>query len=700
MRKRCCLIILFQLLCYQTFSQNYRKEEIDIELFMEELFSLPETDDNYEDLYESLLQLYLNPINLNKTNPEELKSVYVLSPIQLTAFFDYRKRFGNLISIYELQAIPGFDLATIYKLLPFVSLADGSHITNKPLLERILSEREGYFILRQNQVWETRKGFTPPDTLSNGRLTSRYVGDPNNVYARFRIQHSRDFSLGFTIDKDAGEKFVWDPKTKRYGFNFLSYHFTLFNKGNWKAITLGDFQVQFGQGLVYGAGFSVGKGAETITTIRRSSIGLRSFTSAMEFGFFRGAAVTRKIGAIEVTVLASHAPRDGNLQLTLDTLEREEATISSFQTSGLHRTQTEIAYKDQIREQNFGANLHYQSHNRNLQIGMNSLYTKFSKEYRRAPQVYNQFEFNGKENHVHSLYYSYNFQNFFLFGETAFSRSGGRGTVMGLMSSLSKRLDFSVLWRRFDRDFHSFYGNAFSEGTRPINERGVYMGLNFKPSPRYNFSIYYDYFKFPWLRYRVYSPSSGQEWLGRFSYSPSRNILVFFQLREEQKDRNISELPRFQSTYQLSTGKKLNYLINLDYAIHKQWSIKTRVMASSFEFNNKTTRGFAISQDLNMDMQKWRISTRFALFDTEDYDNRQYVYERNVLWAFSIPALNGQGMRYYILGQYKLSPKLTFWARFARTIYTDRESIGTGLQEITGNRQTETTFQLRYQFNR
>lgn len=700
MRKRCCLIILFQLLCYQTFSQNYRKEEIDIELFMEELFSLPETDDNYEDLYESLLQLYLNPINLNKTNPEELKSVYVLSPIQLTAFFDYRKRFGNLISIYELQAIPGFDLATIYKLLPFVSLADGSHITNKPLLERILSEREGYFILRQNQVWETRKGFNSPDTLSNGRLTSRYVGDPNNVYARFRIQHSRDFSLGFTIDKDAGEKFVWDPKTKRYGFNFLSYHFTLFNKGNWKAITLGDFQVQFGQGLVYGAGFSVGKGAETITTIRRSSIGLRSFTSAMEFGFFRGAAVTRKIGAIDVTVLASHAPRDGNLQLTLDTLEREEATISSFQTSGLHRTQTEIAYKDQIREQNFGANLHYQSPNRNLQIGMNSLYTKFSKEYRRAPQVYNQFEFNGRENHVHSLYYSYNFQNFFLFGETAISRSGGRGTVMGLMSSLSKRLDFSVLWRRFDRDFHSFYGNAFSEGTRPINERGVYMGLNFKPSPRYNFSIYYDYFKFPWLRYRVYSPSSGQEWLGRFSYSPSRNILVFFQLREEQKDRNISDLPRFQSTYQLSTGKKLNYLINLDYAINKQWSIKTRVMASSFEFNNKTTRGFAISQDLNMDMQKWRISTRFALFDTEDYDNRQYVYERNVLWAFSIPALNGQGMRYYILGQYKLSPKLTFWARFARTIYTDRESIGTGLQEITGNRQTETTFQLRYQFNR
>ena len=27
-----------------------------------------------------------------------------------------------------------------------------------------------------------------------------------------------------------------------------------------------------------------------------------------------------------------------------------------------------------------------------------------------------------------------------------------------------------------------------------------------------------------------------------------------------------------------------------------------------------------------------------ALFDTDDFDNRQYIYEKDVLWAFSIPA--------------------------------------------------------------
>jgi hypothetical protein len=680
--------------------QTYRRQEINLENFIEELFAIQQTDDNYEDMYESLLQVFLHPISLNNAQPEALKSLYVLSPFQINNFFQYRENFGPLLSLYELQAIPGFDLETIYKLLPFVTLEDGSQVTNRSLLERIIKEREGYLIFRQNKVWETRKGFTPPDTLKNGNLTSRYLGNSSNLYGRFRIQHTRDFSLGFTIDKDPGEEFLWDPQTKRYGFNFLSYHFSLFNKGKWKAITVGDFQAQFGQGLVYGAGFSVGKGAETITTVRRSSIGLRPYTSAMEFGFFRGAAATYGIGRTNFTLMVSDTPRDGNVQVILDSLEMEDLTITSFQTSGLHRTSSEIAYKDKIRERNFGANVHFTSRDNNFQVGYNALYTQFSQPYFRKPQVYNQFEFTGQNNHLNSLYITYSFQNYFFFGEHAVSKSGGMGSVVGLMASLNRRFDFSMLWRKFDRNFHSFYGNAFSEGTRPINEQGIYMGFNFRPNSKIQWALYYDYFKFPWLKFRVYSPSTGQEWLSRISYSPSRNLMLFLQMREEEKSRNISEIQPFQSTYQLATGIKRNFVFNLDYVLDKHWSIKSRVTASTFGFNGTLTRGYAISQDLNVDYQKWRISTRFALFDTEDYDNRQYLYERNVLWAFSIPAMNGQGMRYYILGQYRISPKLTFWARFARTTYTDRETIGSGLQQIDGNTQTETTFQLRYQFNR
>jgi hypothetical protein len=699
MKMRFCVIVLLWIIPLSIFSQTYRKGEINLEILVEDLFGMQREDQDYDDLYESLLQLFLNPINLNKTNPEELQSIFILSPAQINSFFQHRSQFGRILSLYELQAIPEFDLETIYKILPFVVL-DETEGKQGPLLDRIKESKDAYLILRANRVLETRRGYTPPDTLANGRLSSRYLGDPNNLYVRFRIQQSRDFSLGFTMDKDPGEQFTWDPETKRYGFNFFSYHFTVYNQGRWKAISLGDFQMQTGQGLVFGAGFATGKGGETITTVRRSTIGIRPYTSALEFGFFRGVAASYQAGPISITLLASNAPRHGNVQVLSDSLERDEAIITSLQTSGLHRTATEIRYKNQIREKNLGANIHFQNNAKNLQLGFNSLLTQFSQPFVRRPQPYNQFEFHGQENQIHSLYFAYNFQNYFFFGESAVSQSRGQGHIFGMMSSLHPKLSLSLLWRSFDRDFHTFYGNAFSEGTRPINERGIYLGLNFKPNRKYNWAFYYDQFTFPWLRFRTYAPSKGYEWLSRFTYSPSRKILLFAQIREESKRRNISEYPRFQSSYILDQGKRWNYVFNLDYSLSQNWSIKSRVMGSSFDFGGKVTRGFAISQDLNVDYQKWRLSSRLAFFDTDDFDNRQFLYERNVLWLFSIPSLHGQGLRYYILGQYRINPKLEIWARFSRTQYTDRNQIGSGLQLIQGNQITEAVIQMRYKFNR
>lgn len=685
---------------YPLIAQTSPQVDIDIEAFVEELFSIQEEEINYEDLYESLLQVYLNPLDLNKTNTEELHSLYIMSPLQIKNLINYREKFGPFISIYELQAIPEFDLGVIYRLLPFVRVEAGEENFRGSLSKRFLGDPNAYFLFRKRRIWETRRGYNPPDTLSGGRLTNRYRGDPNELYARFRIQHARDFSWGFTLDKDAGEEFLWDPPTKRYGFNFFSYHVTLYQKGKWKTIALGDFQAQFGQGLVFGSGYGAGKGAETITTVRRSSFGIRPYTSVMEFGFFRGGAFTYSLGNIEFSALFSLTPRDGNIKTVTDSLETQEDYISSLLLTGYHRTPSEIENKSKAREKNLGANLHYKSPNGMFQLGYNALYTDFGLPFIKADRVYNAFEFRGKTNHINSTYFSLNYQNYFFFGETAITKSGGRGSMIGLMSSLSSQIDLSLVWRNYDRDFHSFYGNAFSEGSRPINEKGMYLGLQYRPSRKFYWSGYYDRFYFPWLRFRAYAPSQGHEWLNRFTYSPNRNLSLFFQVREENKDRNISLVEQISAGYHLAPGRRRNYVTSLDFDIDKKWHIKSRIQFSSYSINRVKTKGYSIQQELSGDWEKFRLSGRIALFDTEDYENRQYMYERSVLWAFSIPHFSGQGLRYYLLGQYNLNKKLTIWARWARTSFTDRQSIGTGLQTIMGHTMTETTFQLRYQFNR
>jgi hypothetical protein len=105
-------------------AQDYPRQNIDFDLFVQELFSQQE-DDNipYEDFYETLFQYYQRPVNLNNTTPEELASLFILSRPQIASFFKYISDNGKLLSIYELQAIPDFDLTTIYRLVPAPPMA-------------------------------------------------------------------------------------------------------------------------------------------------------------------------------------------------------------------------------------------------------------------------------------------------------------------------------------------------------------------------------------------------------------------------------------------------------------------------------------------------------------------------------------------------------------------------------------------------
>ncbi len=677
------------------FSQSPPKQGIDLESFMERLFPVQEEDIDYESIYEVLFQLYLNPIDINRADAEILQATYLLNPSQVSSLIDYRNSFGSLLSLYELQAVPNFDLQTIQNLIPFISIGS-SGIRTKKFWDRVKEEEQAYFLFRHQRTWETRRGYTPADTSSSGRISSRYLGDPNTIYLRFRIQHARDFSFGVTLEKDAGEQFVWDGKTARYGFNFFSFHFTRYFVGKWKTIALGDFQASFGQGLIFGAGYALGKGAETVPTVRRSSIGILPYTAALEFGFFRGLGLTRQFKNWQATVIASHNARDGRISVSIDSLESFQETISSFNQSGLHRTASELATKNQFRETNLGANAQYSHPSGKFQAGANSLYTRFNRPWIRTPQIYNRFEFAGQSNLVSSLYFNYNWKNFFLFGESAISQNGGTGTVLGFVSSLSKQVDFSLLWRKYDKDFHSFYSSGFSENTRPINEQGVYMGIQIRPDKRWRINAYYDLFAFPWLRYRVYAPSKGYEWLTRITFQPRRNLVAFVQIREEQKDRNLSDSGEPALPYLVRPINKINGLLSLETQVTKDFFLRSRILMSRVKIEEEITHGLMILQDAQYGKNKWRLTGRIALFDADTYDNRLYAFENNVLWTFSIPAFSGQGMRYYLLGQYQITQKLTAYFRFSRTSYTDRQVISSGLQTIEGPNQTDTALMIRY----
>jgi hypothetical protein len=143
---------------------------------------------------------------------------------------------------------------------------------------------------------------------------------------------------------------------------------------------------------------------------------------------------------------------------------------------------------------------------------------------------------------------------------------------------------------------------------------------------------------------------------------------------------------------------KRNYIFNIDYKINSQLSMKSRVQTSTQDKADVFTSGYAIVQDLNYSIGRWRLSGRIALFETDDFDNRQYIFEKDVLYAFSIPAYGGVGTRNYLLIQYGLSESVDLWMRLARFSYTDRDVVGSGLEANEGPVRTELKWMMRWKF--
>jgi hypothetical protein len=96
-----------------------------------------------------------------------------------------------------------------------------------------------------------------------------------------------------------------------------------------------------------------------------------------------------------------------------------------------------------------------------------------------------------------------------------------------------------------------------------------------------------------------------------------------------------------------------------------------------------------------------------AVFDTDDYDTRIYAYEPDLLYHFSLPSFYGRGIHYYInihqdfsrlMGPGPPRFRVSGWIKWGQTFYPGSTSIGTGLDEIPGNRKSDINAQVLIQW--
>lgn len=663
-------------------------KDIDPETFIRKLYGLPDDQIHYEDFYRTLYQLYHQPVNLNTATREDLEKLYVLSNKQISNILAYRQKYGSFLSIYELSAITGFDRATISDILPFVTIkAPGVSLNENNIKDQLRYAPYHYFLFRTAYTPEIKNGYMP--VVSGGRQSIPYRGSPVYWLGKYRLAGD-DLGLGFTFEKDAGERFAWQPPESA-GADFVSAHLQLKNRGIFKNVILGDYQVHFGQGLSMSSGFYMGKGSEPVNTLRRKKTVIRPHTSAMEGGFLRGAACTLGNQHFSFTGFYSQKNNDASTYGANNT-----DTVSGILMSGMHRTATQWANKNSLREQTAGMYTSYKSASNRFYAGIGGAGTIFGKPVQPSDRLYNQYKFSGKKNYNLGLDVQYLVENINFFAELNISKSGGKALVSGFSGSLHDMLDVAFIYRNYARDFHTFYGNAFSESTRPVNEKGYYWGLKLRPFANAELYGFYDRFSFPWFSYLTDAPASGWEYLAGIAYHIGDHITSFAEWRYESKRRN--ETRSDDVLEKVKAYNRSNAHIQLDISASDILNMKSNAYFAEYRFGQMHQQGMAITQDITVSGENLKVTGRYAVFDTDGYRARVYSYEHDVLYDFSVPAYAGRGLRWYFMLKYELWQDLDIWIRAARTTYYDRETIGSGTEAIEGMRKSEIKVQVKYDF--
>lgn len=691
--KRCLSILFFLLFGNLAIAQD--KSEI-IQQRIEFITEQAQSEDlDLINIVERLNYYYDNPINLNTTQGDDLDELGLLTSVQINDLLLHRKAFGKYVSIYELQSLKYWDLVTIQMMLPFIRIDDKLDNLHISFREAIKQGRFELFLRLQPQL-EHKSGYDKvPDSIK-ALSNNYYYGNAARYYTRFRYTYKSNISIGMTGEKDAGEQFF--KGAQKNGFDFYSAH-AFFKGGKYlRAVAVGDYQIQVGQGVNLWSSYAFGKTAD-IATIKRNAQSIRPYTSVDESRFLRGVAAEVGYKNISLLLFASQKRIDANIQLdsTLEDLE----FISTIDLTGLHRTNREIARKNGLTEQITGANLKFVKGQ--LRLGTAAVYQGYNTLFNKTEQLYNQFDFRGKYNTSFSGDYSYTFRNVNVFGEISRnitdSGTGGWGMVHGALIALDAKASIGLMYRNYDKDYNTFYNAGFSEGSNTQNERGLYAGFKLKVSSKWYLQGYGDMFQFPWMRYLVDAPTAGHEYLIQSTYKPNKIFEFYFRFREQVRQRNS----RFGdgTITEVEDILQRNYRFNLSYTVSEIFSLKTRLEYVTLQRpSSEKQNGILFYQDFIFRPKSSPIDLafRYALFDTDSYDTRIYAFENNALYVFAVPAYYYQGTRAYAMVRYSFLKHFDLWVRYGFFLYNNVSSISSGAEEIKGSRKSDLVVQLRMSF--
>lgn len=717
---------------FDVFSQGvaFHEEYIGWEEFLEEFLEDYPADLADEDgegtqglpaaVIEELEELRQHPLNINDASRADLLQLPFMDEERVDSLLAYRERKnGRILTLGELLFVPaiGYDERRWLSLFIYAAAVPASE--DRDITPRVNIWREGHH--KVATIFSLPLYRMAGDTKHTAEEAQN---SPNKYFeglrwanaTRWQYTYKRQLKYGVTLQKDSGEPFGLRG-SHTFPFDYNSLHFLFSPQDDKYKVALGDYRVQWGQGLVVGdpGGWrSRGSLSRSMPSDRER---ITAHSSTEENRFLRGAAgqyVWSLPSSLTLRVMAfgSYRRLDGRL---------DGDTLTSFKTDGLHRTITEMDRRNSIDNVIAGTHLSLSGRLRRQgkwTIGAGGAWSHFSRVVWPAERPYNLYWLRGQDAAALSLDYSLRRGKWQTQGEIALDKHSNPAFTHTVRWQQNADAACYLQLRALSPRYVSPWGSALSQSSHLQNEVAALAGGNWRVLSRLQLEAYAEVFHFLRPVYRVSQPSTGMEGFAKLQFSPSATNTLVFSYKLKVRDRDVSGYDvqqhigshRLRAQWSSACGSvRLHITADGTAFVSQVESAKYGTMLSS-RAEWKTTAGRVrrltqsdgkhtlgareTSSGGNAPYQpSFKMGVFLGVFAAQSYEVRQYAYTPHLRYAAGNSSFGDNGVAATLSAEYAPFPWLQLGVQGNFSHFFNRSTAGSGLTETSTPTRTTALMQ-------
>ncbi len=648
-----------------------------LEALREEIFQYAgqdgETEGRMQIAAEYFYQLAERPLNINIASKGDLERLMILTDFQIHSILKYREEHGDILSETELSLLYGFNPETARVAGCFVVFEKGGRGRSssgnffKDCYSGLLFKMSRKFVKDGNYSVKTDNG---------ENSNSGYIGTPYYMQLKYKCDYLGKVQAGFTLENDAGERFLSPGKIP--AGDFLSFHaaFKEIRAGGFLAdIVLGDFSARFAQGLTLWNSFSFGTAASPQGLCKRG-VPVLPYTSSDEDNFFRGAAISLRrefkrgegtgIREIRITTLFSYNGVDANVK---------GHVYTSILKGGLHNTVSTYNARKAMYESLGGVSVTARFNI--FKAGVNWTAYGYNKENGRRVSEYNKYQmYYGTWGNFSADFYAVA-GRVRLFGEFAADYGLSCAVLLGAVFNIGNA-EIGVLARSYSRSYIAPHANAYSTVSGCCNQTGAVLNAVYPAGKLFKLSANFDFAYYPWQRFNVPYASAMVKGFIKGEYEGERlnGYLKFsggFFTDRLYSKAGVKGLAKYSVCRNLIIGVRGEIM-----AVYGQragngssWIAGNYAGNGSGTGRSADTFGWAGAVDIDYGMAAGRIvfRARAAYFNTPQWNARLYMYENDLPGSYGTVLLYGEGLRGYLMAGVKVFRGCDFYLKSEITGY-------------------------------